>query len=463
MVDDNVFSEAHGFGRTLPHNVAAEMAVLGAIVVDNAVLERLVLEPEHFALEDNERVYRALVEMIGSGRLADLVTLKNSFENDTTFSDIGGADYLKKLVASAVSPATAYEYALTICDLALRRNLIACGEEMIDDAYADGGDARLIVLGAESQLSELNADSPAVSTTPLAVTMPASLEAIEAASRGEGAIGLKTGLADLDALTGGLRAPDLWIVAARPGMGKTALAMATARNVAHGGDDVAFFSLEMSADQLNKRLLSMTTGIEMERLLRGDIGTAEWQGLHTAGKQLAALPLHIDDTAALTASAIRSRALKIQREHGLGLIVVDYLQLMEPPKRYQGQRVNEIAEISGAMKAMAKDLNVPVMLLSQLSRAVEARDDHRPRLADLRDSGSIEQDADIVIFVFRQEYYLQQSEPALGSKKHETWLADISAAAGKATLIIAKHRQGATGKIDLHWNAKRVLFGNLAR
>ncbi len=467
MAGDNVtnISEAPGFSvRTLPHNVAAEMAVLGAIVIDNAVLERLgqVLEPEHFALNENGRVYRALKELIDGGRLADPVTLKCLFENNGTLSAIGGARYLAKLVAAAVAPATAFEYALTVRDLALRRGLIAVGEDLLDRAYSGEAGAAGIVAATEEQLAAL-ADAPETGAQALAATMPASLEAVEAASRGDGPDAVKTGLVGLDKIIGGLAAPDLVVLAGRPAMGKTALAVTIAHHVARTGKPVAFFSLEMSAHQLNLRLLSMATGIDLERLRSGEVGAEELPRLHAAAATLADLPLYIDDTAAPTAADIRSRARRIKRKHGISLVVIDYLQLLRPPDRYAGQRVHEVAEMSASMKGMAKDLDAPVILLSQLSRAVEARDDHRPRLSDLRDSGSIEQDADIVGFIFREEYYLRQAEPQTGSRQHEDWLADLASAKNKATVIVAKQRQGPTGRVDLHWDASCTRFGNFAR
>ena len=470
--------------RTLPHNIAAEKAVLGAVVIDNAVYERLcqVLEPEHFALNENGRVYRALKELIDGGRLADPVTLKCLFENNGTLSAIGGARYLAELAAAAVAPATAFEYALIVRDLALRRHLAAVGGELVERACAgEAGETALeLTADAERRLDELsrddfgpcqmvgNAGQNQVSV--LAETMAAALTAIEAAARTPGPRGLTTGFADLDRMTGGLQAPDLIFIGGRPSMGKTALATAIALNAATAGETVLFFSLEMSAVQLHRRLLSMPSGIELGRLAAGAVGGDEWPALRQAAEKLERAPLHIDDAHNASVAAIRSVAKRIKRKHGLGLVVIDYLQLIQADRRYAGQRVHELAEISKGLKGLAKELDIPVMALSQLSRAVEGRDDKRPRLADLRDSGSIEQDADIVGFVYRQEYYLRREEPlhkpgeaeAAYAGRHAAWSQRLLAARGTAEIIIDKQRNGPTGSVALHFNEARTLFANLA-
>ncbi|MEE9545679.1 MAG: replicative DNA helicase [Rhodospirillales bacterium] len=470
--------------RTLPHNVAAEKAVLGAVVIDNAVYERLcqVLEPEHFALGENGRVYRALKELIDGGRLADPVTLKCLFENDGTLSAIGGARYLAELAAAAVAPATAFEYALIVRDLALRRHLVAVGGELVERAYAgEAGETALeLIADAERRLSELSSDdfgpcqmvgnAGQNQASGLAETMAAALAGIEAAARTPGPKGLTTGFADLDRMTGGLQAPDLIFIGGRPSMGKTALATAIALNAAAAaGQPVLFFSLEMSAGQLHRRLLSMTSGIELNRLAAGAIGGDEWPALRQAAGKLAKTPLYVDEAHGVGVAAIRSRAKRIKRKHGLGLVVIDYLQLIQADRRYAGQRVHELAEISKGLKGLAKELDVPVMALSQLSRAVEGRDDKRPKLADLRDSGSIEQDADIVGFVYRQEYYLRREEPlhkpgeaeAAYADRHAAWSKRLLAARGTAEIIIDKQRNGPTGSVALHFNEARTLFANL--
>jgi replicative DNA helicase len=465
-MDSNIVEMSeYGFCRTLPHNITAEKAVLGAILAAPTALEQVagILTPSHFALDTHASIFAAMTTMRDRGRPVDATTLKRFFEADS-LAEIGGAKYLVELIASAVSVMTACEYALHIVDCARRRSLVALGEGLLAQAYSADVDAtaRDIIATTEEQLAAL-ADAPDTGAQALAATMPASLEAVEAASRGDGPDVVKTGLAGLDKIIGGLAAPDLVVLAGRPAMGKTALAVTIAHHVARTGKPVAFFSLEMSAHQLNLRLLSMATGIDLERLRSGEVGAEELPGLHAAAATIADLPLYIDDTAAPTAADIRSRARKIQRKHGISLVVIDYLQLLRPPDRYAGQRVHEVGEMSASIKGMAKDLDAPVILLSQLSRAVEARDDHRPRLSDLRDSGSIEQDADIVGFIFREEYYLRQAEPQTGSRQHEEWLADLADAKNKATVIVAKQRQGPTGRVDLHWDASCTKFGNLAR
>src|SRR5690348_11612615 len=397
--------------RVPPHNYEAEMALLGAILANNLVFDKVneFLRPDHFADALHGRIYEAAGKLIERGQIADALTLKSLFDQDPALIEHGGAAYLARLAGSVVTIINAEDYGRVIHDLHLRRQLIELGEEMVNVAH--GQDLDLPATGqietAEEQLFRLSETG--------------AVKMAEAAVNREGHVtGVTTGLIDLDKKLGGLQPSDLVILAGRPSMGKTALATNIAFNAAQAhmespenGGRVAFFSLEMSAEQLAMRILAERTEISSDRIRRGEISRDDdFTRLVIAAQELQKLPMHIDDTPGLTVPALRTRARRLKRRHGLGLIVVDYLQLMRSPAGFRNEnRVQEVSEITRGLKAIAKELDVPVLALSQLSRAVEQRDDKRPQLADLRESGSIEQDADVVMFIFREQYYHERGEP----------------------------------------------------
>jgi replicative DNA helicase len=479
--------------REPPANLEAEQALLGAVLVNNAAYHRVgdFLLPEHFAEAVHGRIYERIGKLIERGQIANPVTLKNVFDQDGALAEIGGGAYLARLAAAVITVVNAEDYARTIHDLYLRRQLIEVGETVVNDAYRHdtGLDAAEQIQGAEKRLFDLaetgrmeGGFQPFLRSLTTAITMA------EAAFKRSGkTTGVSTGFTDLDKLLGGLHPSDLVILAGRPSMGKTALATNIGFNaaklykpiktpdgriVAEDGAVVGFFSMEMSAEQLATRVLAEESGISGDRIRRGDVSHDDFDKFVQASQRLASVPLYIDDTPALSIAALRTRARRLKRQQGLDLIIVDYLQLMQagPSARGPENRVQEISEITRGLKAVAKDLNVPVIALSQLSRAVEQREDKRPQLADLRESGSIEQDADAVMFVYRDEYYLEQKMPKeVGfegtaekfNAAMEDWQQRMSKAHNRADLIIAKQRHGPTGTIPLLFEGEFTRFGDL--
>ena len=471
--------------RAAPHSLEAEQALLGAILFDNETYNRIssLLQDKHFYDPVHGRIFAACAEMISAGNLADGVTLKERFARDGGVKEIGGAVYLLRLMESAAPlTAQAQSYAELIYDLALRRELIRVGNVITDLAEnpPDGSDARDIIEEAERTLFAL-AESGAASSgfAPFSKALTTSIEIAAAAYESKSDVsGLATGFEDLDRMLGGLHGSDLVIIAGRPSMGKTALAANIAFNAAKArlaaersgdfagqtnkGGVVAFFSLEMSAEQLATRLLSDATGIESDRIRRGKIHKNEYEKLADEAANLAQLSLHIDETGAISIAQLQARARRLQRTVGLNLIVVDYLQLVTSSSRRHDGRVQEVSEITQGLKALAKDLKVPVLALSQLSRQVENRDDKRPQLSDLRESGSIEQDADAVLFVYRESYYLERAEPRDGTDEHFTWQRQMDELRNQAEVIIGKQRHGPIGKVKLFFDSRYTRFGNLS-
>ncbi|MEQ8584786.1 MAG: replicative DNA helicase, partial [Thalassobaculaceae bacterium] len=406
--------------REPPHNLEAEQALLGAILVNNRSYERVseFLRPEHFADPVHGRIFASCGKLIDRGQIATPVTLKGLFDQDEALTEIGGAQYLVKLAASVVTVINAGDYGREIRDCYLRRSLIDIGETVVNDAFDRDIDtaAQELIEKAENQLFTLaETGEGEAGLKELKLALIESVAQAEAAFKRDGGLaGYSTGLIDIDNLLGGLHPSDLLILAARPAMGKSTLASNIAFHIATASmrepgtapQPVAFFSLEMSAEQLATRILSERTGIASEKLRRGQLNNEDFGKLVEASQDLERAPMFIDDTPAIPISTLRTRARRLKRQHGLALIVVDYLQLMRPaPGARIDNRVQEISAISQGLKAIAKELDVPVLALSQLSRAVEQREDKRPVLADLRESGSIEQDADIVMFIYREDYY----------------------------------------------------------
>ena len=473
----------------LPQNLEAEQALIGAILANNKSYEKVseFLKPQHFADQIHVKIFDVISKLLQRGHVADVITLKNYFEQEGTLQEVGGFQYLVKLADSS-SPLTNVEYyAQFIYDKYLRRELINTGYEIVNDAAKEDidNDAVSQIENAERKLFELSDQGDAQGGfVDFASALTSSLGYIEAAYQKEGKIsGLPTALDDLDNRTGGLNNSDLIIIAGRPAMGKTALATNIAYNVADfmshtnsiepKNKGVAFFSLEMSADQLASRILSTVTQTNGKKMRTGELDNAEFTRIAAAVRELEKIPLYIDDTPGLTINAIRTRARRLKRSKGLGLIVIDYIQLImgSNNKKNEGNRVQELSEISRGLKILAKELNVPVIALSQLNRGVEQRDDKRPVMSDLRESGSIEQDADIVMFVYRENYYIQNEEPkqkANETPEHlqtrmEEWQARCRATANIAEVIIGKQRHGPTGTAKLFWNGDFAQFGNLAK
>ena len=462
--------------RTQPANEEAEKALLGAILINNAVLDRIseFLRPEHFYYPVHGRIYAACLRLREAQRVADPVTLRDYFEQDGDLKDIGGGEYLADLAAGVVSVVNAEDYAHTTFDLHLRRRLIALGEDVVNEAYVPDldRDAEQQIREAEEKLYSLAnyGDFRGGLRSFDGVVDAALANAEQALNRDTRLTGVTTGLIDLDRMLGGLQRSDLVILAARPSMGKTALATNIAFNAAHAylsksgreGAVVGFFSLEMSAEQLATRILSDQARIPSEKIRKGEIKKADFPNLAEAAQTIRRVPLFVDDTAGLTISQLRTRAMRLQRQHGLGLIVVDYLQLMRPSGTQRiDNRVQEISEITRGLKMIAKDLDVPVLALSQLSRAVEQREDKRPQLADLRESGSIEQDADVVTFIFREAYYLEKREPQPDTAEHAEWQEAMNKVYSLAEVIIGKQRHGPTGTVRLHFEGMYTRFSNL--
>ncbi len=472
--------------RVPPHNVEAEKALLGAMFVNNKAYEKVseFLRPEHFAVAQHGRVFMASAKLIERGQMADPVTLKRYFEQEQSLAEIGGQAYLLELAHSATTVINAGEYGHLIYDLYLKRQLIDVGEDIVNEAYGGEVDetATTQIEKAEQRLYDLATKGEYEGGfEAFKASMNKALAMAEVAYKREGRLaGVTTGFTDLDKLLGGLHPSDLVILAGRPAMGKTALATNIAYNAAYSykqsqgaeGAVVGFFSLEMSSEQLASRILSEQTNISSDAMRKGQISNDEFTRLVQASNVLNDIPIFIDDTPALTVSALRTRARRLKRQHNLGLVVVDYLQLVSSTLGSRtDNRVQEVAEITRGLKTLAKELNVPVLALSQLSRQVESREDKRPQLADLRESGTIEQDADVVMFIFREEYYVDQKKPMQRddeddirfAARTEKWMERKEKVANLAEAIIAKQRHGPVGAVTLMFQGKYTRFGNLDR
>lgn len=463
--------------RVLPHNEEAEQGLLGALMIDNRAYEKIgdFLRPAHFFVPVHQRLFTAIVTMIDRGQSATPVTLKTYFEKDQDLQEVGGGAYLADLAAGVLSVINVEDYARTIYELHLRRELIALGEAMVNGAYAPtlDIDAQGAIEEAEGKLFELaeNGETKGSFIT-LRDSVVTAIALAEKAYKTEGHVtGVTTGLLDMDKKLGGFQNSDLLILAGRPSMGKTALATNMAFNAAKayaesGGKEgarVGFFSLEMSADQLATRILADQSGIPGDLIRKGQIKQDDFRKFVAASQLMAQIPLYIDDTPALSIGAIRTRARRLKRQHGLDLLVIDYLQLLRGTGSRQStdNRVNEVSEITRGLKAIAKELNMPVLALSQLSRQVEQREDKRPQLSDLRESGSIEQDSDVVMFVYREEYYLSRTEPEPGTDKHLKWQESMERAHSIAECIIAKQRHGPIGTVKMHFDPNLTRFSDL--
>jgi replicative DNA helicase len=487
LTDSNVFKLAPDPSapayRTAPHNIEAEQSVLGAILVNNDAFYRVsdFLKLEHFFEPIHQVIYDTAASLIRAGKVATPVTLKTFLPADT---DIGGmtvGQYLARLAAEATTIINAHDYGRTIYELALRRDLIRIGEDMVNVAFDAPVDfaPRAQIEDAERRLYELaEAGRYDGGFQKFSQAMTTALDMAANAYQRDGRLsGIATGLRALDNKLGGLQRSDLIVVAGRPGMGKTALATNIAYNIARAHQDelaadgsrktinggiVGFFSCEMSAEQLATRILAEQTGIASNSIRRGGITQAEFDKIRDHTIELQHLPLYVDETGGLSISQLTARARRLKRQKGLDVIMVDYIQLLQGSGKRSDNRVQEVTEITTSLKALAKELNCPVVALSQLSRQVESRDDKRPQLSDLRESGSIEQDADVVIFVYREEYYLQNKEPKIGTPEYEKWQLDMSLVHGKAEVIVGKSRHGPTGPVELQFEGQFTRFSDLA-
>lgn len=469
-------------GDIMPHSIEAEQQLLGAILTNNDIFDRVasVINSSHFYDPVHARIYEVAAARIAKNNLASPVTLKAFLEDDEGLKELGGPAYLARLAGAAISAFAAKDYAQMIYDMAIRRELIGLGQTIADRATKMDvtEEPREQIVQAEQALYKLSeqgkTDSGFVSF------LKAVTEAVQTANaayqRDGGLAGVSTGLVDLDSKLGGLHPSDLLILAGRPSMGKTSLATNIAFNVAKAykkgirpdgtegaveGGIVGFYSLEMSSEQLAARILSEASEVPSQQIRRGDMTEQEFRRFVDAAKALEACPLYIDDTPALPIAQLAARARRLKRTHGLDVLIIDYLQLCRGTAE---NRVQEIGEISMGMKAIAKELNIPVIALSQLSRTVESRDDKRPQLSDLRESGSIEQDADVVMFVFREEYYKEREKPGEHDlERMAAWQEEMERLHARAEVIIGKQRHGPIGTVDLSFEAQFTRFGNLVK
>ena len=468
----------------VPHSIEAEQQLLGAILTNNDLFDRVasIVRAEHFYDPVHARIFETAAARIAKNNLASPVTLKAFLEDDAGLAELGGPAYLVRLAGAAISSFAVRDYAEMIYDLAIRRELINVGNDIAAKAARVDVDSepREQIVEAEQKLyalAEQGQTEQGFQSFLTAVTD--AVKVANAAYQREGGLaGVSTGLVDLDKKLGGLHRSDLLILAGRPSMGKTSLATNVAFNIARAykkgitasgeegavdGGVVGFFSLEMSAEQLATRILSEVAEIPSNQIRRGDFTESEFRRIVDAAKELEAAPLFIDDTPALPISQLAARARRLKRTHGLDALFVDYLQLVRGTGRSEN-RVNEISEITMGLKAIAKELDIPVIALSQLSRQVENREDKRPQLSDLRESGSIEQDADVVMFVFREEYYTEREKPGDHElEKMGIWQEEMERLHGKAEVVIGKQRHGPIGTVELSFEGQFTRFGNLIK
>ena len=455
----------------LPNNIEAEQSVIGTILVSNEIFDEIntIISSKNFYDPMHQKIFEAIESLIYKGMLANPITLKNYFENEK--DDLNIPDYLVKVTKFSTSSRQAIEYSRIIYDMFVRRELIKISEGTIDSAKLKDLNisGKNIIENSEKLLFDLaEKGSFNSSLVKFDEALKFTIEmATNAYKNEEGIVGVPTGLTDIDDRLGGLHKSDLIIIAGRPSMGKTALATNIAFNAASKLQEsgkkstVAFFSLEMSSEQLSTRILAEQSRIKSNDIRRGKISDEQFDKFIETSKNISELPLYIDETPAISIAAVSNRARRIKRLFGLEMIVVDYIQLMRGPTNNANNRVQEISEITQGLKAIAKELSVPVLALSQLSRAVEQRDDHKPLLSDLRESGSIEQDADVVMFVYRAAYYLERKEPQAATVEHAEWQAKMSEIAHLAQIIIAKQRHGPTGNVDLEFEAMFTKFRDI--
>ena len=459
-----------------PSNIEAEQALLGSILVNNDIIDEIsnMVNSKIFYDPAHVKIYEVIENLNNKGMIANPITLKNFFEKDNMLGDVGGTEYLVKLTRFSSSNKQAIDYAKIVHEMFLRRQLILISDRLSSDtlnANSDEQNAENIIENTEKSLFDLaERGSFSQSFLKFNQALDQTIEmATLAMQNDQGIVGVPTGLTDLDEKLGGLHKSDLIILAGRPSMGKTALATNIAYNASQNilkrqeKSSVAFFSLEMSSEQLSTRILSEQARIKSDDIRRGKVTEEEINRYIETSRNIYNLPLYIDETPAITIATLSNRARRIKRLFGLSLVVVDYIQLMRSTLSKNEGRVQEISEITQGLKALAKELSVPILALSQLSRAVEQRDDKQPQLADLRESGSIEQDADVVMFVYREEYYLERKQPKLGSIEHAEWQSKMNDVNGLADIILGKQRHGPTGTIKVEFEGIYTKFKDLTK
>jgi len=460
-----------------PSNLEAEQALLGSVLVNNDIIDEIssIIKPSIFYDPAHVKIYEVIENLNNKGMIANPITLKNFFEKDNMLSDVGGTEYLVKLTRFSSSMKQALDYAKIVHEMFLRRELVMISDKLSSDtlnANDKEENAEVIIENTEKSLFELaERGSFSQSFLKFNQALDQTIEmATIAMQNDQGIVGVPTGLKDLDEKLGGLHKSDLIILAGRPSMGKTALATNIAYNASQHilkrqeKSSVAFFSLEMSSEQLSTRILSEQAKIRSDDIRRGKVTEEEINRYIETSRNIYEIPLYIDETPAITIATLSNRARRIKRLFGLSLVVVDYIQLMRPGSNKKSEgRVQEISEITQGLKALAKELSVPVLALSQLSRAVEQRDDKQPQLADLRESGSIEQDADVVMFVYREAYYLERKQPKLGSIEHAEWQSKMNDVNGLADIILGKQRHGPTGTIKVEFEGIYTKFKDLSK
>ncbi len=464
--------------RTTQANIEAEQLLIGSIITNNEVLNQVgdFLRVEHFYEPIHQKIYSNIITILEKGLSASLLSLTSILAKDEGFIEFGGKDFLAKMVTHSIAVVNNLDLAKIIYDLALKRNLIKIGEDIVNDTYdstikhsaselMEKAEVKLFSLATEG-FSERNFEK-------VGNSIARSLTTINRAMKSKGnTTGITTGYSDLDHKLFGFQNSDLVILAARPSMGKTALALNLAINACNSlqiknkdGTDpisVGFFSLEMSAEQLSTRLIAMHSSVDSTAIRSGKISESEYNSLRKNADKLSELPFFIDDSGALTISAIRTRARRLKRKHNLGVLFIDYLQLISGNNKKEN-RTLEVSEITMGLKSLAKELDIPIIALSQLSRAVETREDKRPMLSDLRESGAIEQDADVVMFIYREEYYLTRKQPIVGTKEYAEWQDKLNKAHNLAEIIIAKHRNGPIGNATLFYDGNHSKFCNLEK
>ena len=457
--------------KELPNNIEAEQSIIGSILISNEIFDDIntIVNFKNFYDPMHQKIFNAIEKLIYAGTLANPITLKNFFENENDKINI--PEYLVKITRFSTSNRQAIEYSKIIYDLFVKRELIKISENIIEDSKNGSidNDGKQIIENFEKKLFDLaEKGSFSSSIVKFDEALKMTIEMASSAYKNEeGIVGVPTGLRDLDDRLGGLHKSDLIIIAGRPSMGKTALATNIAFNAAKKIQDneknssVAFFSLEMSSEQLSTRILAEQSRIKSNDIRRGRISEEQFDKFIEASKNISELPLYIDETPAISIAALSNRARRIKRIYGLDMVVVDYIQLMTASNSRKDGRVQEISEITQGLKALAKELSVPVLALSQLSRAVEQRDNNKPQLADLRESGSIEQDADVVMFVYREAYYLERKEPRPGTIEYAEWQAKMGEVSNMAEIIVGKQRHGPTGNVFLEFEAMFTKFKDI--
>ena len=463
--------------RIVPMNLEAEQALLASLLTSNSVYERIsdFLKPEHFYDDINGRIFEAISKLVEKNQLADPLTLKNYFLQKDEMELIGGDRYLIELAKNSTILSNTLEYGKLIYDLYQRREILKLSDEITKEAnsFDLDIDSSEIIEKAEAKLYNLSSSGEANQDfKKFSSSLVEAINSAELAYKRDGQLsGTPTGFTDLDQLLGGFHKTDLLILAGRPSMGKTALATNIAFKMVNSksideekrNNVVGFFSLEMSSEQLATRILAEDSGISSEKIRRGQLNSGHFQKIVKSSQTLGELSLYIDDSPNLSISALRTRARRLKRKYGLDVIMIDYLQLIRPSLSRPDNRVLEIAEMTRNLKALAKELSIPVLCLSQLSRQVEQRDDKRPQLSDLRESGAIEQDADVVMFIYREEYYAERKEPTPGTEDYQKWQEKMSKIHNVAEVLVAKQRHGPIGKVNLHFEGSTTKFSNLSK